>query len=155
MELPHTRSCFVCGSQNPHGLKMRFHLEGEIVTARFRPAQEHIGFQNVVHGGIAATILDEIMVWACAAGTKHFAYCAELNIRYRHALEPGAEYTVQARLLENKRNKFFVAAGEIYSCAGDKMTVGTGKYMPVPNSELQRLLSDWEGNPDWFNNFFP
>ena len=72
-ELPHTRSCFVCGESNPLGLQLRFHADGDEVRTRFVPRPEHIGFKGVVHGGLLATLLDEIMVWACAVRTKRFA----------------------------------------------------------------------------------
>ena len=55
-ELPHTHSCFVCGESNPLGLKLRFHTDGRVVTARFKPCPEHIGFKGVIHGGITAIV---------------------------------------------------------------------------------------------------
>ena len=64
--LPHTYSCFVCGESNAAGLKLRFETDGRIVRTRFHPRPEHAGFKGVVHGGIIATVLDEVMVWACA-----------------------------------------------------------------------------------------
>ena len=60
--LPHTHSCFVCGESNPLGLKLRFQTDGRLVHARFVPLPEHIGFKQTVHGGLIATVLDEIMV---------------------------------------------------------------------------------------------
>ncbi|MEI2727020.1 MAG: PaaI family thioesterase [Verrucomicrobiota bacterium] len=89
--LPHTHSCFVCGESNPFGLRLRFETDGRVVQTRFVPRAEHIGFKGVVHGGILATVLDEIMVWACAVPTRKFAYCAELTVRYRHPLAPGED----------------------------------------------------------------
>src|SRR6185436_2207270 len=65
-ELPHTRSCFVCGESNSAGLNLRFETDGRIVQAHFVPRLEHVGFKATVHGGLIATVLDEIMVWACA-----------------------------------------------------------------------------------------
>jgi acyl-coenzyme A thioesterase PaaI-like protein len=75
-KLPHTHSCFVCGESNPAGLNLRFETDGRVVRARFTPRVEHVGFKQVVHGGIIATVLDEIMVWACAVPTKqlHIAW---------------------------------------------------------------------------------
>ena len=55
-KLPHTRSCFVCGEANPIGLKLNFETDGKIVRARFTPGAEHIGFKDVVHGGILSTL---------------------------------------------------------------------------------------------------
>jgi len=62
-ELPHTHSCFVCGEANPLGLKLRFESDGQIVRTRFTPCPDHMGFKDVIHGGLLATVLDEIMVW--------------------------------------------------------------------------------------------
>ncbi len=90
-ELPHTHSCFVCGDSNAAGLKLRFETDGRIVRTRFTPRPEHIGFQQTIHGGIIATVLDEIMVWACAVPTRRFAYCAELNVRFAYPHAPGEE----------------------------------------------------------------
>ncbi len=39
------------------------------------PQAEHVGFKGVTHGGILATVLDEIMVWAVAVSTRRFADC--------------------------------------------------------------------------------
>src|SRR3974390_3387866 len=63
--LPHTHSCFVCGESNVVGLKLRFQTDGRVVHGRFTPRAEHVGFREVIHGGIISTLLDEIMVWAC------------------------------------------------------------------------------------------
>ena len=89
--LPHTRSCFVCGESNPSGLKLRFETDGRIVQTRFVPRAEHIGFKQTVHGGLIATLLDEIMVWACAVQTRRFAFCAELNVRFLNPVRPNEE----------------------------------------------------------------
>src|SRR4051812_15254316 len=97
--LPHTKSCFVCGEANPSGLRLRFETDGRVVTSRFTPRREHIGFKDVVHGGIIATLLDEVMVWACAVQTKRFAYCAELNVRFVRAVHPGDETLASAKLV--------------------------------------------------------
>ena len=86
--LPHTRSCFVCGEANPAGLKLRFETDGRVVQTRFVPRAEHVGFRQTVHGGLIATLLDEIMVWACAVQTKRFAFCAELSVRFIGLVRP-------------------------------------------------------------------
>ena len=104
-ELPHTHSCFVCGESNPHGLKLRFHTDGRTVTTSFQPRPEHIGFKGVVHGGVTATVLDEIMVWACVVATQKFAFCAELNVRYLQPLLPGGEFGVTSELVAARRRR--------------------------------------------------
>ena len=66
LELPHTSGCLVCGRDNPHGLHLSSFVDPEtgVVTTTFTPAPHHIGFESVIHGGVLATVVDELMVWA-------------------------------------------------------------------------------------------
>ena len=144
-ELPHTASCFVCGESNTSGLKIRFETDGAVVRARFLPRPEHIGFKKTIHGGIIATLLDEIMVWACAIQTRRFAYCAELNVRYLRPARPGEVILASAELVANRRNRLFEAKGEVRDATGRVLATGTGKYLPIKEAELKDLLDDFVG----------
>jgi hypothetical protein len=56
---PNSRMCFVCGIENPIGLKLRFYTDDEgRCIARFRPKPEHQGYPGHLHGGIISTLLD-------------------------------------------------------------------------------------------------
>lgn len=145
-ELPHTHSCFVCGDANAIGLNLRFETDGRIVTARFTPRPEHIGFKQVVHGGIIATLLDEIMVWACLAQTKRFAYCAELTVRFLNPLRPGDETIATAELVTNRRDKIFEAKADLQDRTGKILATATGKYLPIKSLELADMATDLVGD---------
>lgn len=147
--LPHTHSCFVCGESNAIGLKLRFRTDGRVVETRFTPRPEHIGFKGVVHGGIISTLLDEIMVWACAVQTKRFAYCAELTVRFLAPLRPGNEITAHAELTANRRDKIFEAKGELKTAAGETVATATGKYLPVKAVDIAEMARDFVGDPKW------
>jgi uncharacterized protein (TIGR00369 family) len=146
-QLPHTHSCFVCGESNTIGLNLRFEADGHMVRTRFTPRPEHVGFKEVVHGGIAATLLDEIMVWACAVQTRQFAYCAELTVRFLSPLRPGQEVLATAELTANRRNKIFEAKGEIKDRDGKILATATGKYLPIKAAELSGMAMDFVGDP--------
>lgn len=147
--LPHTHSCFVCGESNPFGLKLRFETDGRIVQTRFTPRAEYAGFKGVVHGGIISTLLDEIMVWACAVQTKRFAYCAELTLRFLTPLRPGEEVVARAELISNRRDKIFEAKGELKNAAGDIVATSTGKYLPIKPKDAVEMATDFVGNANW------
>ena len=147
--LPHTHSCFVCGDANPLGLKLRFETDGQVVTARFTPRAEHIGFKGVVHGGLTATVLDEIMVWACAVATRQFAYCAELNVRYLHPLSPDMETVITGELVANRKGRIFEARGRVQDASGQIIAESTGKYLPIKNADLSQLVTDFVGDASW------
>ncbi len=148
-ELPHTRSCFVCGETNPLGLRQRFHTDGRGVRAQFVPQAEHCGFAGVVHGGVLATMLDEIMVWACAVGARQFAFCAELTTRFHQPARPGEILTLEAELVADRRGKIFEAQAVVLNAAGETMASATGKYMPVRSMDLAELQRDVVGDLNW------
>lgn len=154
-ELPHTRSCFVCGESNPAGLRLRFHTDGHVVRAEFTPRPEHIGFRDVVHGGIVATILDEIMVWACAVQVRQFGYCAEMSVRYQQPLRPEQAVVATGEMVANRRNRIFEAKAEIRSSDNSLMASATGKYLPLKADEMTGFLPDLVGGDEWIRGASP
>ena len=148
-ELPHTHSCFVCGESNPLGLKLRFETDGRLVQARFRPRPEHNGFKNVVHGGLIATVLDEIMVWACAVRTRKFAFCAELKVRFLKPLPPGEEVVVTGELTANRKGRILEAKAAIRNSQGQTVAEATGKYLPLKATEVTQMAADLVGDSSW------
>jgi len=128
---------------------MRFETDGRLVRSQFVPRREHSGFKAVVHGGLIATVLDEVMVWACAVQTKRFSYCAELNVRFLNPLKPGEKFAVSAELVANRKNRIFETKGELRNEAGLVMATATGKYLPIKESDAAVLAEDFVGGPDW------
>ena len=148
LKLPHTRSCFVCGLNNPLGLKLDFETDGRIVRAHFAPRPEHVGFRETVHGGLIATVLDEAMVWVIGVRTKRFSYCAELSVRFIHPARPNEELTVIAELAANRRNKLFEAKAELQNSRGEARATATGRYLPIKGEMLEDLLGDFAESTD-------
>ena len=147
--LPYTHSCFVCGDANPVGLQLRFETDGRIVQTRFVPRAEHIGFKGVVHGGLIATVLDEIMVWACAVPTRKFAYCAELTVRYLRPLAPGVEVVVISELVANRKNRLYEAKAAVRTVANVTLAEATGKYLPINSIAISEMARDFVGDAGW------
>ena len=143
LKLPHTKSCFVCGLNNPQGLKLDLETDGQIVRTRFTPRPEHVGFRETIHGGLISTVLDEAMVWVVGVRTRRFAYCAELNVRFLQPARPLEELTVVAELVDNRRNKLFQSKCELQNAAGAVLAVATGKYLPVKEDDLAAMLGDF------------
>ena len=150
-ELPHTHSCFVCGESNAIGLKLRFTTDGHVVQTRFRLRAAHIGFRGVVHGGILTTVLDEIMVWACAVPTGRFAFCAELTARFLNPVRPDDEIVATGELLTNRKNRLFEAKGVLTDPSGRIYAEATGKFLPIPRSDLTGMMTDLIGDTSWLS----
>src|SRR5690606_6956994 len=131
----------------------RFETDGHIVRTRWLPRPEYAGFQQVIHGGVLASLLDEIMVWACGVRTGKFTYCAELNVRYNLPVRPEQPVIATAELAEDKR-RLFLAKGELRSEANELLASATGKYVPVRDMDYSALVSDFEAPPEQLRKIF-
>ena len=87
---PNSSGCFICGLDNPIGLKMVFYEDHEKqrVRAELAVPEAYRSYPGVVHGGIVATILDETSGRALMAATgdpQDFFVTAKMEMRYRRA----------------------------------------------------------------------
>ena len=61
-QLKNSKMCLVCGTENPFGFNARFYqTDSEEIIGVFRAGDVHQGFPQRVHGGMIASILDEII----------------------------------------------------------------------------------------------
>lgn len=146
MELPHTAGCMVCGRENPHGLRLDLHVDpaGGVVSTSFTPRPEHIGFVGVVHGGVIATVLDEVMVWAATWSGRRFCVCGEMTVRFRASAQVGRTLHIEARV-DSFRPKLIQTSAEARDPDGAVVAIATGKYVSLPpdrNREFVKTLVD-------------
>jgi acyl-coenzyme A thioesterase PaaI-like protein len=93
--------CFVCGTDNPIGLKLRFNVDGGRCTGAFVSRSEHAGFDGVTHGGIVFAVLDDAMAnWFFLQGAR--GYTAKAEIRFRAAMPIGATAAIECEMLKRK-----------------------------------------------------
>jgi len=121
--------CFVCGPNNPIGLKLDFRLDGEVMTTEFVSRKEHQGYMDVVHGGIIATLLDEIMVkLAIELGMP--AVTAHMDIRLRKSVKVGSRLTFSAKILENT-SKLLITHAKAVTDDNEIAAEATGKLVRI------------------------
>jgi HAD superfamily hydrolase (TIGR01509 family) len=75
--------CFACSQENPMGLRLKPVHDGEKVTAEFTPGEFHQGWNDVVHGGILYTLLDEVTAYAMLCYGIEFGVTAKSEIRFK------------------------------------------------------------------------
>ena len=96
-----SNQCFVCGPANPIGLGVVFHLDDEICRGVFTPKAEHMGYDQVTHGGIVFSLLDDVMAnWVWLKGERCFT--AKAEIRYRAELPVGTPIRLEGRCVKRK-----------------------------------------------------
>ncbi len=116
-EIEAATMCFACGPDNPIGLKIKFHVDGDICTAEFTPNENHVGFQNTVHGGIIYTALDDLTANILyQQGRK--AHTARCEIRYRHPCAVGEKLPLTG-WIDSERRRLIMLKGEIRRAIDD------------------------------------
>jgi acyl-coenzyme A thioesterase PaaI-like protein len=100
---PTSRSCFVCGRENPVGLKVTWTQDprtGEIRGTVSVP--DHFnGYPGVVHGGIVGALLDETAGRTVLVddGFGELMVTAKLEVVYRRPTPTGVPLEMVGRLL--------------------------------------------------------
>ncbi len=122
--------CFCCGRKNERGLKLDFWFEGEEYVTKFVPGKEFQGFADIVHGGILALLLDEVMARSLWVRGRRYV-TAELTVRLHRPAPVGQELTFRARVVRDRPRVVHMEA----RCLGPEGTVlasASGKLLPVP-----------------------
>ncbi len=110
MDYENDDMCFVCGKRNEHGLQLDFELIGEdLIRTEFTPPKRLQGWKDVLHGGIIATILDEVMVNA-AYLRKIMAVSARLEIKLRRPAAIGERLIFYGQILKQGARSLDVKA---------------------------------------------
>jgi acyl-coenzyme A thioesterase PaaI-like protein len=111
---PSSRSCFVCGRENPMGLAARWvsdHERGEVRTTVEIPEHFH-GYPGTVHGGILSALLDEAAVrTALLDGSfDDLMVTAKLELAFRRPTPTLTPIVVSARITRRARTRVLAEA---------------------------------------------
>jgi len=94
--------CFACSPSNPIGLKLSFEEDEEYVYARWMPGENFQGYNNVIHGGIIATLLDEVGAWYISVKLGTAGVTRTLDVEYLKPLYLSrGEVTLRSRLVDS------------------------------------------------------
>lgn len=97
-------NCFVCGKNNPIGLKAEFDIDPEHrrASTTVRIPETFQGWQGITHGGIISALLDEICAQACM-GIGLQIVTSEMKLRYRAPVPTGSLVTVIGEVVGERR----------------------------------------------------
>jgi uncharacterized protein (TIGR00369 family) len=129
-KVPEYAGCFVCGVENPFGLRLELFHEDGIVTAEYTPKAEHTGYADTVHGGIISAILDEVMVWAPWSITGKRFFTAEITVRFSKPLKTDVKATATGKIVKSTGRLHFAEA-ELKDAGGTVYATATGKYIEM------------------------
>lgn len=120
--------CFGCSPNNEIGLRLEFWEEGEYVIAKWMPRQSLAGFRDVLHGGIQATLLDELASWVVQTCCKTVGVTASMEITYRRpVLVSAGEISLRGRV-KDAGTRMATIETELYGNDGKLCATAVVKY---------------------------
>lgn len=130
-------NCFVCGDKNEQGLNARFFFDGRQAVTEIVADHQFEGYRGIFHGGIVASVLDEVMIKAILAGDV-FAVTAEMTVRYLAPVTVGEKVRFSGWITE-QRGRLYLTEGRAETGAGSLVATATGKYLEARPELRERL----------------
>jgi len=123
--------CFGCGAGNAQGMHLPFERDDAArkIRGRFSLGEQFQGAPGFIHGGIIATVLDEVMSKVnLFRGVT--AVTAELSVKYFKPVRVGQQLIVEGfEIRQDGRNLFY--EGEIRDPNGQILASGTGRFVEI------------------------
>ncbi|HEY1658604.1 MAG TPA: PaaI family thioesterase [Candidatus Sulfotelmatobacter sp.] len=129
-------NCFVCGQDNPDGMKLKFILDEKRQTfvCRFRLSNRYSGPPGHCHGGIIASILDDAM--GKVNKLHHVvALTREMTVEYLKPVPLHKPLRVEGREIK-KRGRTHVNAAEILNEKGEVLARSKGIFIAIDPEKM-------------------
>ena len=133
-----SRMCIICGMDNTIGLHAQFYnMEDGSVITLFRYNENHQSFPQRVHGGLVATMLDELGLRALWANGDEsvFGVTMSLEVKYRKPV-PYDEDLLGRGIVEKETPKFVIVQAGIYDKSGTLLANAEVKYIKLDVSQI-------------------
>jgi acyl-coenzyme A thioesterase PaaI-like protein len=150
---PNSRMCFICGLENPIGLKLKIYQTSPGVIETTYTAPDHFqGYPGILHGGIVASILDEISGRALMGdpSSPRFMFTGRLQVKYRKNVPTGKPLRIIGKAIKSKRKTAEGWAG-IYDQEGSLLAEASTLLVDLPKEAIDTANLEelgWKVYPD-------
>ncbi len=150
---PNSRMCFICGLENPVGLKLKiYETEPGVTESTFTAPEHYQSYPGILHGGIVATILDEVSGRALmgTGAEPRFMFTAKLEVKYRRNVPIGKPLKIIGKAGKD-RGRMAEAWGGIYDEEGNLLAESTSLLVDLPKESFENVDYEalgWKVYPD-------
>ena len=150
--LPNRRNhqCFGCSPVNPSGLQMKFYTHESSVFSRLSVPGHLCGWNQLVHGGVLTTILDEVMSWAAIYLLKRITMTRSMTVEFLKPVYINTALKAEGRVLEVKGKHDAIMEGVLYNSEEELCARSRANFAIFSPAVAKRLgIADRE-HLEWF-----
>ena len=127
-----TYHCYGCDPNSEQGLRMEFFEDGDYIVSHWHPRPEFQGWRDTLHGGIQATLADEIASWVVFRKFQTGGVTSRMEVKYHKPVRTTDEHiTLRAKVVKQMRNVVTIDV-EIFNAADELSTTATCIYFLFP-----------------------
>ena len=132
-------NCFGCSPVNPHGLQMIFLAAPGAVASRLSVPDHLCGWNNIVHGGVVSTILDEIMSRAAVYLLGRVILTRSIQVDFLKPVFTGKPIQAEGRVLERINEREAMIEGQLFNAEGTLCARSTGHFALFTPKTIRKL----------------
>ena len=119
---------------------MQFTELGDEVVSEWLPTVNHQGFYNILHGGVQATLIDEIAAWAVMVKLRTSGVTTKMEIKYLKPVYTNKDKVVlKASIINGERRNASIAVG-LYNSDGELCSSAIVEYFIYPEGVAGKRL---------------
>ena len=131
-------NCFACGTLNAGGLGLELHVEPGRSWCDVTLDRRFEGWEQLVHGGILCTILDEVMAWALV-GEDNWGVTARMAVDFRRPIFVGMPVHAEGWITHARRRVVDTAGRIVDPATGIELATATGVYVAADAKRKKEL----------------
>lgn len=123
--------CYICGNLSAKGLRQSCYVDGDYIITYFTGDNQYKAHGGpIIHGGIAASLLDAMMGYSVGYFKQVNCVTAEITVRYVEPLRLGQRYLVRGKIVKD-RKLLIETYGEILDNKQNVHVRAFGKFVPI------------------------
>ena len=133
---PH--NCFACGTLNVHGIGLQLHAGDDRCWTELILPDRFQGWEDIAHGGVVCTILDEVMAWALVDHDM-WGVTARMSVEFKRPVPIGRRIRAEGRVVQVRR-RLVEAEGMILDPVdGTLYARAQGTFVGAPEEKKEAL----------------
>lgn len=133
-------NCFGCAPDNPLGVHLEFAEDGNDIVSRWTPTANYQGWLNTLHGGIQATLLDEICGWVVMRKLQTAGVTSRMEVRYLRPVHTDGHALELRAHIENRRRNIVDIRATLTDAAGHVCTEALCTYFTFPPEKARTTM---------------